>query len=163
MHEESDKPGVRRIQDIRRPAMSWRITQRSCAIESISCAVESHWRDLEAKIESQKTEIQSLQRHLQSTQDTLNCWDEVNLNSIQGVYVDDSVGTSTSSASRNTAISIHLLTSLGGDPELFQLTEVSMLRGAPTFFCSSEYAASEHSESSNGCTQFFHSDDLFTD
>ena len=59
-------------------------------------------RNLEAKIESQKTVIQSFQEDLQSTQDSLNSWDEVNLNLIQGVYVDGSVGTSTSSVSRLT-------------------------------------------------------------
>ena len=57
-------------------------------------------RDLKAEIESQKTEIQSLQRDLESTQDSLNKWDEVNLNSLEDVYVDDSVGTSISSVSQ---------------------------------------------------------------
>ena len=56
-------------------------------------------RGLEAKIESQKSEIQRLQRDLQSAQDSLNSWDEVNLNWIEGVCVDETVGTSTSSVS----------------------------------------------------------------
>ena len=51
-------------------------------------------RGLEAKSESQKTEIQSLQRDSQSTHDFLNNWDGSNFNSIQGVCVDESVGTS---------------------------------------------------------------------
>ena len=38
--KESDRPGVTRIQDIRTPANSSRITQRSNAIENISCATE---------------------------------------------------------------------------------------------------------------------------
>ena len=50
----------------------------------------------------QKTAIQSLQGDLESTQDSLNNWDEVNLKSIQGVCVDESVATSTSSVSRTT-------------------------------------------------------------
>ena len=55
----------------------------------------------EAKIGSHKAEIQSLQRDLESAQDSLNNWG-VNLNSIRGVYVDDSFGTSISSVSRIT-------------------------------------------------------------
>ena len=55
-------------------------------------------RDLETKIESQKTEIQRATVNTES----LNSWDEVNLKSIQGVQVDESVGTSTSSVSRIT-------------------------------------------------------------
>ena len=42
----------------------------------------------EAKIESQKAEMKSLQRDVEATQDSLNHWDEVNLNLIQGVYVE---------------------------------------------------------------------------
>ena len=59
-------------------------------------------RNLEAKIGSQKYEIQALQGDLQTTQDSLNCWDEVHLNSIQGVCVDRSVATPTSSVSKMT-------------------------------------------------------------
>ena len=68
-------------------------------------------QDLEAKIGSQKTEILSLQKKkkLQTTQDSPNSWGEVNLNSIQGVYVDDSVGTSVSSVSRITEEAITVL------------------------------------------------------
>ena len=77
-------------------------------------------RDLDAKIESQKTEIQSLQRELQSTQDSLNNWDEVNLISMQGVCVDESVATSTSSVTRITDPAISHLPHAGRDPELFQ-------------------------------------------
>ena len=53
----------------------------------------------------------------------MNSWDEMNLNSIQGVYVDDSIGASTSPA---TAISHP--PQAGGDPELFQLRENSQCR-----------------------------------
>ena len=56
----------------------------------------------EATIESQKTEIKSLQRDLESLHDSLNKWDDVNFNSIQDVYVDDSIDTSISSVSRVT-------------------------------------------------------------
>ena len=56
-------------------------------------------RDLEAQIESQKTEMSSLRRDLDSTQDSLTVGTEVNLNSIEGVYVVESVGTSISSVS----------------------------------------------------------------
>ena len=45
-------------------------------------------RDREAMIGRQKYEIQSLRRDLQTTQDSLNSWDELNLNSIQDVCVD---------------------------------------------------------------------------
>ena len=106
-------------------------------------------RDLEAEIQSQKTEIQSLQRDLQSTQDSLNSWDEVNLNSIQGVYVDDSVATSTSSESQNQQSVIYskLVVTLGcSNRESIQY--VSSIE----IDCSSEYATNEHFESSNGCT-----------
>ena len=44
-------------------------------------------RNLDAKIGSQKYEIQALQRDLQTTQDSLNCCDEVSLNSIQGAVL----------------------------------------------------------------------------
>ena len=87
-------------------------------------------RDLDARIERKKTESQSLQRHLHSTQDSLNCWDEVNLNSVQGVYVDVSVGTSTSSVSRITEPAITQPQAVC-DPELFHLREQSMPKAAP--------------------------------
>ena len=41
-------------------------------------------RNLEARIESPKYEVQS-SRDLQTTHDSPNSWDEVNLNSNQGV------------------------------------------------------------------------------
>ena len=59
-------------------------------------------RNLEAKIAGQRYEIQTPQRDLQTTRDSLNSWDEVNLTSIQGVFVDERVATSTSSVSRIT-------------------------------------------------------------
>ena len=42
--KESDKSGISRIQDIRRPANHSRIKLRRYANESISCAAESHQR-----------------------------------------------------------------------------------------------------------------------
>ena len=54
----------------------------------------------EATRESQKTQNKSLQRDFESTQESLNNWYEVNLSSNPGVYVDDTSGTSISSASR---------------------------------------------------------------
>ena len=89
-------------------------------------------RDLEAKIESQKHEIQSLQRKLQSTQGSLDSWDEVNLNSIQGVCVDESVATSTSSVSRITEPAISHLLQAGGEPELFLQRQHTMPKAAST-------------------------------
>ena len=87
----------------------------------------------EAKIESQKYEIQSLQRVVQTTQVSLSGWDEVNLNSIQDVYVDDSVGTSISSASRVADSSISQIPGAGDDSELVHLRERSMPKAAPKF------------------------------
>ena len=85
----------------------------------------------EAKIESQKAEMKSLQRDSESTQDSLNKWDEVNLNSIEGVYVDDSIGTSMSSVSRVTEPAISDLPQAGSDPEQFQLRDHPMPKAAP--------------------------------
>ena len=56
---------------------------------------------------------------LQTTRDSLNSWDEVNLTSIQGVFVDERVATSTSSVSRITEPAISHLPQPGCDPELF--------------------------------------------
>ena len=56
----------------------------------------------EAKKESQKAVFFSLRKDVESTQDSLNYLDEFNLSSIQGVYVDDSIGTSITSVSRVT-------------------------------------------------------------
>ena len=75
----------------------------------------------ESKIEIQKAEIQSLQRDLESTRESLNKRDEVNLNSIRGVYVDDSIGTSVSSVRRVTEPSMSHVPQAGRDPELSQL------------------------------------------
>ena len=89
-------------------------------------------RDLEAKIERLKYEIQSLQRDLQSTQDSLDSWYEVNLNSIQGVCVDESVATTVSSASRITELAISHLPQAGGDPERFPQRDNLMPKAAST-------------------------------
>ena len=86
----------------------------------------------EAKIESKQTEIQSLHRDLQSTQDSLNNWDEVNLNSVEGVYVDDRDGTSISSESRVAGPAISHFPKGGGDPELLPQRARSMPKAAQT-------------------------------
>ena len=106
-YEKSDKPRIPRIQHNRRPANHSRVTQRSFENESISCATESHQRSWSNDGKSKKYEHQSLQRRgLQTTQDSLNSWDEVNLHSIQGVYVDERVDASTSSVIRITESAI---------------------------------------------------------
>ena len=87
-------------------------------------------RDLEATIESQKNETNSFQRDLQTTQDSLDSWDEVYLNSIQGVSVSESVATSTSSVSRITQPVISYAPQVGGDPELFPQREHTMPKAA---------------------------------
>ena len=46
----------------------------------------------EATSQSHKVEMKSLQRDLDATHDSLNNWDESNLDSTQGVYVGDSIG-----------------------------------------------------------------------
>ena len=86
----------------------------------------------EAKIESKTTEIQSLHRDLQSTQDSLNNWDEVNLNSVEGVYVDDRDGTSISSESRVAGPAISHFPKGGGDPALLPQRARSMPKAAQT-------------------------------
>ena len=96
-------------------------------------------RDLEAKIESQKSAIQRLQRDLQSAQDSLNSWDEVNLNWIQGVCVDETVGTSTSSVKRMTEPAITHLPQASCDLELLRQRAFSAER-SNNIGCSSEYA-----------------------
>ena len=83
-------------------------------------------------IEIRKTEIKSRQRDSEATQDSLNNWDEVKLNSIQGVCVDESVATSTSSVSRITEPAISHLPPGGGDPELFLQREHTMPKAAST-------------------------------
>ena len=90
-------------------------------------------QNLEAKIGSQKCEIQALQRDLQTTQDSLNCWDEVHLNSIQGVRVDGSVATSTSSVNRYTERAISHPLQARSDLELFLQRENTMPKSASRF------------------------------
>ena len=88
-------------------------------------------RNLEAKIAGQKKyEIQTPQRDLQTTRDSLNSWDEVNLNSIQGVFVHERVATSTSSVSRITEPAISHQPQPRGDRELFLQREHSMPKAA---------------------------------
>ena len=88
-------------------------------------------RDFEAKIYSQTCEIQSVQRDLLSTLDSPNSWDELNLSSIQGVCVDECVGTWTSSVSRITEPAICHLSPAEGGPKLFQLKQQSRRKAAP--------------------------------
>ena len=87
-------------------------------------------RNLEAKIESQRYEIQSLQRDLQTTQASLNSLNEVNLNSIQGVCVDETVAASTSSVSILTERAFSHPPQAGSDPELFLQRENTILDAA---------------------------------
>ena len=90
-------------------------------------------RYLEAKTESQNYEIQSLQRDLQTTQDSLISWDEVNINSIQGVCGEESVATWTSSVSSITERAISHLPQAGCDAQLFQQREHAMPKAASEF------------------------------
>ena len=60
----------------------------------------------EATIESRNAEFQKLQIDFETTKDSLNSWDKVNVSSIRGAYVDDSIGTATSSVSRLTVPAI---------------------------------------------------------
>ena len=55
--------------------------------------------DLAAKIGCQKNEIQRIHKDLQTTLDSLNSLDEVNLNSVQGGCVDESIASDESSTS----------------------------------------------------------------
>ena len=122
--------GIQELQTIRRTAFDSRVTQRNYAIASISCATRSHPRfchsrfevwdeSQEAKIESQKAEMRPSKRFRFNT-GPLNNWYEVNLNSIQGVHVDDSISTSISSVSRVTEPAISHPAQAGSDPELSQ-------------------------------------------
>ena len=98
-----------------------------------SAVLSNLTRNLEAKDVSQKHEIQSLQkRHTdkQTIQDSLNSWDEVNPYSVQGVCVDESVATSTSSFSRMTEPALSHPPRAGSDPELFLQREITMPKGA---------------------------------
>ena len=53
-------------------------------------------------------------------QDSLNNWDGGNLDSIQGVYADESIGTSILSVSRVTEPAISHPPEVGGDSKLLQ-------------------------------------------
>ena len=89
-------------------------------------------------------------------------WDEVNLDSIQGVCVDDSIGTSISSVSRVYGTSNQSLSqNLEVTPSFFQPREHSMPKAARQIGCSSKYATHEHFESSIDSTQFIFSCDFF--
>ena len=73
-----------------------------------------------------------IQRSTQTTQDSLNSWDEVNFSSIQGVSVDESVPTSTSSVTRITepAASLPPQAGGGGNTELFVHRQNTMPKAA---------------------------------
>ena len=118
-------------------------------------------RNLEAKIEGQKYEIQTPQRDLQTTRDSLNSWDEVNLTSIQGVFVDERVATSTSSVSRITEPAISHLPQPGGDTRAVPTKGALNAKSSIKIDCRSQYATIEQLENSSGSTQFFYSDDFF--
>ena len=53
-------------------------------IQDWRCGMNRH----EAAVESQKAETESLQRDFESTQNSLNNWEEANLTSVPGVYVN---------------------------------------------------------------------------
>ena len=95
------------------------------AMASTSCAARSHRgfcqsRHEEATSESQRRwRFEKLQGDSESSQDSLNNWDEMNLNTIQGVCVDDSIGTSISSASEVTEPAISHPPQAGCDPSCF--------------------------------------------
>ena len=95
-------------------------------------------RNLEAKIVGQKHDSKSAKKGIQTIQDSLNSWDEVNPNSVQGVCVDESVATSTSSFSRMTEPAFSHPPRAGSDPELFLQREntkpkaASKLAAAPS-------------------------------
>ena len=110
-------------------------------------------RILEAKIESQKYELQSSERSTDNTGFTEQ-WDEVNLTSIQGVYVDDRVATSTSSVIRIPVPAISHLPPAGSDPEPFLQKREYNAESSFKIGCSSKYTTSENFENSSGSTQF---------
>ena len=118
-------------------------------------------RNLGAKIEGQKYEIQTPQRDLQTTRDSLNSWDEVNLTSVQGDFVDERVATSTSSVSRITEPAISHLPQPGGGTRAVPTKGALNARSSINIDCRSQYATIEHLENSSDSTQFFYSDDFF--
>ena len=104
---------------------------RSEVLQLKASAVLPHViRDLEVKVENQQIEIQRLQRDQQTTQDSLNSWDEVNLSSIQGVCVDESVATSPSTVSLMTEPAITHQKLVVSNPELFRRGDHSMPKTA---------------------------------
>ena len=120
------------------------------------------WIAKEQRSKAQKTSVinWSLQRDLRSTRDSLNRWYEVNPNSIHGVYVGESFGTSTPSVSRITEPGVTHIPQAGGKPELFIQKKAYHPESSCKIDCSSEYATSEQFEKSNGSIQFFYSDDF---
>ena len=69
----------------------------------------------------------------------MNSWDEVNLSSVQGVCV--------------MRVSLH---------QHHLSAELQNQQSLAKFGCISEYTTSEYLENSRGSTQFFYSDDFFT-
>ena len=100
--------------------------------------------DLEANIESQNYKIQSLQIHPETKQDSLNSWKEVNLNSMQGVCVDESVASSTSSQQNYGTSNQSSPTKLEVTPSRAHFAESSIKIG-----CSSEYTTRENLKNSS--------------
>ena len=77
-------------------------------------------------MKAKRPRLKVFKTDFESTLGTLNKWDEVHLNSIQGVHVDDSIGTSLSSVSRVTEPAISHPPQAGVDLDWFNLKEHSV-------------------------------------
>ena len=117
--------------------------------------MESH----ESKTSEGQQQVRESRSEVMTTQDSLNRWDEVSLNSIQGVCVDESVATS---FRRIAEPALGHPPRNGSDRELCLQRENTTPKAAPKIGCSSQYTTSENLKNSSGSTQFFYSDDFFT-
>ena len=96
-HESRTSQGQQSIRELHSEIMQWQASsvQPDPSQDFVIQDMRSGMTRQEAKIESQKAEMKSLQRDVEATQDSLNHWDEVNLNLIQGVYVEQETETRT--------------------------------------------------------------------
>ena len=130
-------------------------TGRSANSTATACRITSKVCFVEVRGGRRRGEGGQLRCHERLSRRALNSWDEVNLTSIEGVCVDESVATSTSSVSRITEPAISHPPQAGSDSKLFLQRENTMPKG-----CSSEYTTSENLPKSSHNTQSFKSDDF---
>ena len=119
--KESHKTGIPWIQNLRRPADYSRFTQRGRTIESISSAARSSPEILKQRLEVKKMTFKLFKEIYRQHQIHWTVATKCYFNWIQGVCVDGSVATPTSSVNRYTKRAVSHPLQTGSDPELFLL------------------------------------------